>query len=113
MSLRTRLARHLDPQHAPEAYAQRERELLDKVMRMQRTVRSARPPLLVVAYEREALTLAAQDRPIRAVSVQQILQGRTRGMTIHGYLPTNLARQHARWHEAKALLDLSHVANNI
>lgn len=112
MNWRTRLARHLDPQHAHEAYAQREGELLAKVMRMQQRVRSAHPTLLVVAYEREAHALSAQDRP-RAVTVQQVLEGRTRGMVIHGHLPTNLARQHARWYEAEAILTTSHIANRI
>ena len=113
MNWRTRLARRLDPQHAPEAYAQRERDLLDKVMRMQHTIRSARPPLLIVAYEREAHVLAAQDRPQRAVTVQQVLEGRTRGMVILGYLPTNLALQHSRWRDAEAILTTSHIANRI
>lgn len=112
MNWRTRLARRLDPQHTPEAYAQRERDLLDKVMRMQHTVRSARPPLLITAYEREALTLAPEHLN-RAVTVQQVLEGRTRGLVIHGYLPTNLALQHARWREAEAILATSHIANRI
>lgn len=113
MNWRTRLARRLDPQHAPEAYAQRERDLLKKVKRMQHTVRSAHPPLLVVAYEREILALAVPDRHTRAVTIQQILEGSTRGMVIHGYLPTNLARQHHRWREAEAILTTSHIANRI
>lgn len=112
MNLRTRLARRLDPQHAPEAYAQREGELLGKIIRMQSAIRSAHPSLLIVSDQREALTLAVRDRP-RAYSVQQIIEGRTRGMVIHGYLPTNLARQHHRWREAEAILTTSHIANQI
>lgn len=112
MNLRTRLAAHLDPQHTPEAYARREGELLGKIMTMQDRVRNARPALLITAYEREMHALAPEYLH-RAFTVQQVLEGRTRGLVILGYLPTNLALQHHRWRDAEEILGIQHVANSI
>lgn len=93
---RRNLADWLDPDRARREVAANKR-----AMRYRTHIRHAHPAILITGNHREASGILGQRAHTRALTIDDVLRGRARGLTILDYIPTDLALKDARWRDAE------------
>ena len=101
MNLRTRIADWIDPDRAHRAAHHTAR-----YQTMREAVEAA-PVLLVTSDHREATGIFGARATAHTATIQQILEGKTRGRRYRGMLVTDNALKHSDWREANEILQLS------
>lgn len=93
---RRNLAALLDPERAHREVAATKRAL-----RYRTQARHATRALLITGNHREATGTLGQRARTRALTVDDVLAGRARGLVILDYIATDLALKDTRWREAE------------
>lgn len=79
----------------------------------QRAAQAAAGPLLITSNVREASDILGRHHPSQSMTVNDVIAGRARGLTLSGYIATNLALQHTDWPRAEQDLHICLLANTL
>lgn len=79
----------------------------------QRAAQAAAGPLLITSNVREASDILGRHHPSQSMTVHDVIAGRARGLTLTGYITTNLALQHTDWPRAEQDLQICLLANTL
>ena len=105
---RRNLADWLDPDRAHREVAANKR-----AMRYRTQARHATRAILITGNRREASSALGQRARTRALTIDDVIAGRARGLVILDYIATDLALKDTRWRDAERELHLCLLTTRI
>ena len=107
-SLRRVIADWIDPTRAT-----RETAATKTTRAIKRDVANAHGAILITGSHRESSGTLGHRAHLRALTVDDVLRGRARGLLILDYIATDLALKDARWRYAEQMLRTSLLTTRI